>query len=83
MSMWDKSCTAKHKSNSIKGRILVVSMSIRVTNGSGLIYDRHGGKHTFRHIYTNKNVKKINANCVLMHEMVVAKWLMGGDAVGY
>ena len=48
-------------------------MSRRVTNGSGLIMVGQGGEHTFRHIFTNKNGKKINANFALMHEKASAR----------
>ena len=54
-SMWDKICTTKLTHNNINGRKLVISMSTRVTNGSGLILVGNGGEHTFKHISTYKN----------------------------
>ena len=82
-SIRDRICTIKNKHSNINGSIPVMSISRRVTNGSGLIWVGHGGEHTFKHIFTNKNDKKINANFALMHEMVEVKGLVGGEVVTY
>ena len=82
-SMWDKICTTKHNNSNVKGRRLVISMSRRATNGSGLIKVGNGGEHTFRHIFTYKNRKTINANFALMHVKTAAKELTGGEALAY
>ena len=81
--MWDKIYRNEHKHSNVKGIILEMSMSRRVTNRSGLIWVGHWGEHTFRHIFTNKNEKKINANFALMHVMVAANWLISNEAVEY
>ena len=69
-SVWDKICTTRHKHSNVNERILFMSISRRVTNGSGLIWAGNGGEHTFRHIFTDKNEKKINASFALIHVMV-------------
>ena len=51
-SIWDKICTKIHTHNNVTGKILVISMSRRVTNGPGVILVGDGGEHTFKHIFT-------------------------------
>ena len=72
-SIWDKICTNKHTHNNVTGRILVISMSRRVTNGPGLILVGDGGEHTLTHIFTWKEKKKINANFAFMHKIASQK----------
>ena len=54
--------------NKVNGKILVISISRRITSGSDLIEVVDGSGDTFRHLYTYKKKKKINTNFAFMHE---------------
>ena len=57
-SIWDKLSTVMQTNNKVNGKILVISISRRITRGSDLIEVVDGSGDTFRHLYTYKRERK-------------------------